>query len=264
MNSKHERYLREAEEQFSNASGDYGYYDEDMSMLGTDNPDVEAFAADGGYGDYMGGESEVGMYQATGQVPVKKIPDFDRTYTITVVNANGVTTNVTLFGANQFLIAVNFGNPAGITVTVGESSYVEMLQESQDSSFISSGMRLTSTNNAQLDQVMTVRKRTGNGQNCSYPIQVANYFSAFQFQAGIREIYPYHIQYAGTTSLSFPVLATTTVVLTLFVGKRIDTDNLLNNIPVREANKTALPFQNRQEVVLSGSAGRAIAESAGM
>jgi hypothetical protein len=232
LSAKHQGYLREAEEMYSSAEGDY-------------------FAAEGGNDDYFAAEGNAGN--------VKIIPDFDRTYTVTIVNANAVLTNATIGGANQFLTVANFGNPAGITVTVGESSYLEFLQESQQMPFRQSGFRITSGNVAQLDQVLSVTKRTGNGQICTYPIQVANYFSAFQFQAGIRELYPYVIEWTGQTQILVPVLALTTVVFTLFVGKRLDVANSLRNSPEMEVSPHKLPFVQKQEVVLSAGAASAVA-----
>jgi hypothetical protein len=240
MNSKHQKYLNEAEELYSSANG----YDEDFAYDGM----ADAFAANALQGDL----DENRLYaDGSEAAAATTIPDFDRTYTLTLTNTVAVDTPVTIFGANQFLTAVNFGLPATVTAAVGESSYQEMLFETQNSPFIISGFRVTSANATQLDQVLTITKRDGNGQTCSYPLQVGNYFSAFQFQAGIREVYPYNITMAGTTRISFTLLASATVVLVFFVGKRLGIDNKLHGKPITEVSVHKLPFVARQQLTLA-------------
>lgn len=188
------------------------------------------------------------------------IPDFDRTYTLTLTKTVAGAVPITIFGANQFLTAVNFGLPAVVTATVGESSYQEMLFETQTAPFVISGFRITSSFAPQLDQVMTILKRTGNGQRCSYPLQIGNYFSAFQFQAGIREVYPYNITMEGTTQISFNLLGGVDDVttITFFVGKRVGFGNTLHNRPVREVSVQKLPFVAKQQLSLSPSTVQAL------
>lgn len=259
MNPKHQNYLNQAEEIFYGANGQAGEFfaydgDDDFSF----NPQVDAsnpatwnenvghiggiqYAASGDQSFSANGGAEAAV----------TIPDFDRTYTITITNTIAVNTPITIFGANQFLTAVNFGLPATVTIAVGESTYQELLFETQTSPFTISGFRMTSDSNPQLDQVLQILKRDGNGQRCSYPLQIGNYFSAFQFQAGIREVYPYNITFAGTTQMSFTLLASATVVLTLFVGKRLDIDNKLHGKPITGISPYRVPFVGRQQLTLA-------------
>ena len=190
------------------------------------------------------------------------IPDFDRTYTITIINKNKsekITdeagretdkgdTPITLFGFNQFWRHPRLGLPEGIDVSVGESSYDEMMIESATSPFIISGFRMSSANAQQLDQVLNIIQRTGNGQRASFPLQVGNYFSAFQFQALIREVYPYNITFTGATQISFTMFAETTLVMMLFVGKRV---NIGDELKTKEISVHKLPFVARQHLSLS-------------
>ena len=179
------------------------------------------------------------------------IPDFNRTYTITIQNKSKGDIPITLFGANEFSNAFNFGLPVFIDVTVLESSYQELLAETQTAPFIISGFRVTSLNPAQLEQVLQIRKRDGNGQIASYPLQIGTYFSAFQFQSGIREVNPYNITFAGTTQISFTILKAATLTITLFVGKRVEQDNSLHAKPLIGVSTHKLPFVARQQLTLS-------------
>ena len=246
MNTKHQSYLNEAEEIYSNASGEEFAYEGDS--------DVFAFNAENASEDRLYASGAPAQAATT-------IPDFNRTYTLTVTNTIAADTPVTLFGANQFINAFNFGLPATINATVGESSYQEMLSETQTAPFVISGFRVTSANAAQLEQVLQIRKRDGNGQIAAYPLQIGTYFSAFQFQSGIREINPYNITFAGTTQISLTILASATVVFTFFVGKRVEADNRLHAKPVIGVSTHKLPFVARQQLTLSANTIQALKQA---
>jgi len=242
-------------------------------FYGADGDD--SFASDGEFA--FNSEAKEGAWHADGMdndnrlfadgegapaVQAQTIPDFDRTYTVTLTKAVGGAIPITIFGANQFLTAFNFGLPPTVTATVGESSYQEMLFETQSTPFVISGFRVTTTAGASagLDNVWLIRKRDGNGQNCSYPLQLGNYFSAFQFQPLIREVYPYNITVAGTTQMSMTIFGGVDDVttITFFVGKRVGFDNLLHNRPVREVSVQKLPFVAKQQLSLSPSTVQAL------
>lgn len=246
-NSKFNQAMDDASEMFYGADG--------MSSVFAADGDEFAFNEQDGFSPAAGNEDRLYADGDAPAVQAQTIPDFDRTYTLTLTKTVAGAVPITIFGANQFLTAVNFGLPAVVTATVGESSYQEMLFESQSSPFVISGFRMTSSFAPQLDQVLTILKRTGNGQRASYPLQVGNYFSAFQFQPLIREVYPYNITMEGTTQISFNLLGTADDVttITFFVGKRVGFGNTLHNRPIREVSVQKLPFVMKQQLSLSPS-----------
>lgn len=150
---------------------------------------------------------------------------FLTTYILNVENKSEEDKEATLFGGFINLTALNFGNPEGIEVT-SASSYLEVLMESIHKPFIISGLRISSSSGGQIDEVITVSKANADGARASYPIQVSNYLSAFQFQSNIRDIIPYSISFDGSTSMSVKVLAGARFSLFLFVEKQFD--------PIRE------------------------------
>ena len=249
MNPKFQNLYNQAEEQYSSADGYMDEFAFDDSFAYNSEP--TQYASADGDGDYAMRQDNRLYAEGQGQPMARTIPDFDRTFTITLTNTIAVDTAITIFGADQFLTAVNFGLPATVTVAVGESTYQEMLFETQTRPFIISGFRMTSATAAQLDQVLTILKRDANGQRAQYPLQVGNYFSAFQFQATIREVYPYNITFTGATQIAFTLLASATLTFVLFVGKRVNTDNTLHNLPIREVSVHKLPFVARQQLALS-------------
>jgi hypothetical protein len=170
-----------------------------------------------------------------------KIEDFDRAYTIVVENTNAFSVPITLFGANQFLTAVNFGLPAGVNVSVSESSYQELLQETIVRPFIVGAMTITSTV-PQLAQLNTVRYRDSNGVIQQCVLKTASYFSIYQYQSDVLEIYPIDVIVTGEMQTSFNLLGLTTDTIVLYVKKRINMNNLLRNHPVREEGSDLYPF----------------------
>lgn len=243
-NQRHEQYLREAESRFYNADGDGFAFDGDYPELGGN------YAADGVGDIYWGAAGGQGRNRmGAGVRPVEEAQDFARTYTITVENANLATTSCTLFAANQNANAANFGNAVGITVTLGEATYAELLAETQTKPFTTSGIRLSSSSSSQLDQVLTIRKKEADGKDCAYPLQTANYFSAFQQQATIREIAPYIIEVTGSTQVTFNVLASTTMVFTVFIGRKYDAAKQMYNRPDVVSHSSPLPFERKLPMV---------------
>lgn len=173
-----------------------------------------------------------------------RIEDFDRCYTLVISNSNPFAVPLTIFGANQFLTAVNFGLPAGITVDVLESSYQELLQESITRPFVIGAETIQSTI-PQLTQLTTVRYRDSNGVIQQYVLRTASYFSIYQYQSDQLEVYPMDVIVTGEMQAMFNLRGDTTITITLYVRNRINLTNLLSNQPVREEGSDLYPlFKN--------------------
>jgi hypothetical protein len=177
-----------------------------------------------------------------------KIADFDRCYTLVVQNTNPFAVQVTIFGAKQFLVAANFGLPAGVTANVMESSYQELLQETVLQPFIIGAETITSSVQ-QLSQINTVRYRDSNGVIQQFPFKTSSYFSIYQYQADTLEIYPIDILVTGEMQTTFNLLANTSTTIVLYVRKRINMANLLRNHPVTEIGSNLYPFF-KNEIIL--------------
>jgi hypothetical protein len=205
-------YLTEAEEKFSGFYGDYDSFDN-----GYDNFDDYGFE-----GDYMfegDGMSSSGAVQPKSPTP----------YQVTVENTTAGTLTAILFGKNQFLLSTNFGSATGIIVTPAQTnvSYLFLLQQSADQPFETSLIRIQSANTVQITQILTVTVLDANGQSATLPIITQSYFSSYQQQSGILDV-PYSLKIDGNTSVSFPVLSETTVIITFFPSEKVDTARALN------------------------------------
>lgn len=205
-------YLTEAEEKFSGFYGDYDSFDN-----GYDNFDDYGFDGYDNFGDdNFEGAS---MPQAKSPTP----------YQVTVENTTAGTLTAILFGKNQYLLSTNFGSATGIIVTPAQTnvSYLFLLQQSADQPFETSLIRIQSANTVQITQILTVTVLDANGQSATLPIITQSYFSSYQQQSGILDV-PYSLKIDGNTSVSFPVLATTTVIITFFPAEKVDTARALN------------------------------------
>jgi hypothetical protein len=219
-------YLTEAEERFSGFYGDYDSFD-DMEFEGDDygfEGDDYGFEGDdyGFEGDDYGFEGFDNFAGATYKSPTP--------YQVTVANTTAGTLTAVLFGKNQYLLSTNFGSATGITVTPAQTnvSYLFLLQQSSDQPFETSLIRIQSSNSSQITQILTVTVLDANGQSATLPIITQSYFSSYQQQSGILDV-PYSLKIDGNTSVSFPVLATTTVIITFFPAEKVDVARSLNN-----------------------------------
>lgn len=207
-------YLDEAEERFSGFYGDYDSFD-----------DYEFEGDDYGFeGDDYGFEGD-DMNFAGAVQPKSPTP-----YQVTVENTTAGTLTAVLFGKNQYLLSTNFGSATGIIVTPAQTnvSYLFLLQQSADQPFETSLIRIQSSNTSQITQILTVTVLDANGQSATLPIITQSYFSSYQQQSGILDV-PYSLKIDGNTNVSFPVLATTTVIITFFPAEKVDTARSLNN-----------------------------------
>lgn len=163
-------------------------------------------------------------------------------YSISITNIaiDFVPTPVIVLGANQTKTLANFGNPPFITINVLESSYLELLQETQFNPFLIEKVRIQITSPIflaqQTSEIMRYNCRSANGVNFSYPIQFGNYVSAFQFQNNIMEWTPPESIYIdGQSFFTLNVWGLfTTVLVTLFLKKQLQPDDSLYGKPMIE------------------------------
>ena len=201
-----QRYLENAEAQFSGFGGDMYSFD--------DNSEI-----------YFNADDLYSVDAAPAATAVRRSPS---PYQIAIVNSTAGTLNAVLFGANIYLLTTNFGSAVGVTVTPSQTnvSYFQLLQQSGDQPFETSLIRIQSSNTAQITNIINITSTDANGQQCTIPLITQSYFSANQFQAGILDI-PYNLKVDGNTYLTYPVFANTTVVVTLFPAEKANVSRML-------------------------------------
>jgi hypothetical protein len=166
-----------------------------------------------------------------------RTPNFDRTYTVTITNTSPNATRVTIFGANTFLNQPNFGLPDFISVSLSETSYEQMLRESQSSPFVIAGFRMSVSQEEQLVQSIIVSNINSSGSRLDRDIAPREFRSPFSFQQNIVEVHPFEIMVTGETRLSTNLTGNTDVSFVFFISRRF--------------SPSVLPFVVRQQVSLS-------------
>ena len=206
MNSKEKelyRFLGVAEKMSGYDGMDY--FDGDLSSF----DDYDSY--DGM--DYFDGDDAMSF--ATGAAATQNISD---PYVIQYENTTPGTLTAVLFGYNNNFNdpTGQFGNPVGITVTnLQGSSYTTLIGQTSNKPLTIGKWRFQSASAGQLSQTLTISHFDANGKQYSTPLNLSIMRDAYQFQSDILDITKTVVVDANT-QISFPVLALTTLVISMF------------------------------------------------
>ena len=167
---------------------------------------------------------------------VKRLPNFDSVFTLELKNSNPFFVQITLFGANQRLPLSDF--PAGVSVEVLESSYVQLLWETTQRPFIIGGMSvcgdLVTSGNSFGTGTPIIRYVDVYGVDIKTRFHVRNYRSIFQKQKDSIDIFPISIPATAEMQAIVFLPPTSDSDITFYTNKRIDPTNMLHNEPILE------------------------------
>ncbi|MEO9870363.1 MAG: hypothetical protein ABJQ69_03610 [Ekhidna sp.] len=198
---------------------DYDGYDEEE--------EVEYLPMEDGYDEY---DDQYDSYKASS---IGKIDPNDRTLTVVVKNTSGADAQAIVFGGNQ-----EAAQPAGITVSVEESSHKEVQEESKANPFKIAGMKMSASNALQFDNVLKVTRRTAAGSNTVRVYQPRNATSPQNFTQQLIDDDNFEMDVTGQDSLRFLVKDGVTVVFTFTIKARANMGNLLKGHNVAELSRT--------------------------
>ena len=171
---------------------------------------------------------------------IGRIDPNDRTLTVVVKNTSGADAEAIIFGGNE-----DAAQPAGITVTVEESSHKEVREESKSNPFKIAGLKMSVSDPLQFDNVLKVTRRTATGSQTARVYQPRNATSPQNFTQGLIDDANFEMDVTGQDSLRFLVKNGVTVVFTLTVKARANMGNLLQGSNVAELSSaprtTGLP-----------------------
>ena len=199
------------------------YYDDDYV-----DEEVEYMPAMGDYEDQY--DSMYDNYKATS---IGKIDPNDRTLTVVVKNTSGADAEAIIFGGNE-----EAAQPAGVIVTVEESSHKEVREESKANPFKIAGLKMSVSDPLQFDNVMKVTKRTASGSNTVRVYQPRNATSPQNFTQQLIDDDNFEMDVTGQDSLRLIVKDGVTIVFTLTVKARANMGNLLKGNNVAELSRT--------------------------
>lgn len=173
--------------------------------------------------DYFDGDDA--MSYASGNAPAENVSD---PYVIQYTNTTAGTLTAVLFGYNNNFQSTTFGNPAGITVTnLQGSSYLALLGQTSNKPLKIGKWRYQSSSSSQLSQTLTISHFDANGKQFSTPLNLSIMRDAYQFQSDILDITKVIVVDANT-QITFPLLATTTLVISMFPVAVLSAKAVLN------------------------------------
>lgn len=181
---------------YDSAEGDMSYFD-DMSDF-----DGDSYDSDGDAMSYASGNQ--------GALPVSD------PYVVSYNNTTAGTLTAILFGYNDYFGSATFGNPVGITITnLQGGTYGRLLAQSNNKFFKVGKWRFQSSNASQLTQTLTLTHYDANGKQYSTPLNLSIMRDAYQFQNDILDVTK-TVTVDGNTQISFPLLATTVLTISIF------------------------------------------------
>ncbi len=202
---------------------DDSYYDDDY-----EEEEVEYQPAMGEYEDQYDS-----MYDSYKTTSIGKIDPNDRTLTVVVTNVSGADAEAIVYGGNE-----EAAQPAGVTVTVGESSHKEVREESKSNPFKIAGMKMSVSDPLQFDNVMRVTRRTAAGSNTVRVYQPRNATSPQNFTQQLIDDDNFEMDVTGQDSLRVLVKDGVTIVFTFTVKARANMGNLLKGRNVAELSRS--------------------------
>jgi hypothetical protein len=163
----------------------------------------------------------------------------DRTWTITVVNAQSVATTAYVFGAVKDLTdTLNTAN--SVTVTVSESTHLQVKTEILGQPVRIFGMKYTVTTAAQLNNVFTLSDKKSTGATETRMFQPLNYKSSQQYIATQIDVPTFELLVTPTVWIQFTINGSETVTFTFTIVEKAQLHNVLRNSSVvAQSNRPA-------------------------
>lgn len=178
-------------------------------------------------------------------------------YVIQYENTTLGTLQAVMFGYNDFFGASpQFGNPVGITVTnLQGGSYGRLLAQSNNKFFKIGKWRFQSANTSQLSQTLTLTHYDANGKQYSTPLNLSIMRDAYQFQNDILDVTK-PVTIDGNSQITFPLLATTIFVISIFPTSVISGKAVLNGgTSLNSARAPRLSGKNVAPVIIQTTQG---------
>lgn len=229
-NDEIRRYERDAEDRYD----DYDEDNFDTGLEGQDSYDednyeeVEYVGTEDGYDD--------DSYDSYAQASIGKINPNDRTLTITINNTGQADAEAIVFGGYE-----NAAQPAGVTVTVQESSHNEVREESKSNPFKIQGMKMSVSDPLQFDNVWKILRKSAAGAYNSHPYQPRNATSPQNTAPNLIDDSAFEMDVTGQDSIRFVQKFGTKTTLTFTIKARVDMGNVLEGRNVAEISTAPRP-----------------------
>jgi hypothetical protein len=217
-----EAFERDAEDRFDNFYEEDDYDQEEEYEIIEVEDDYYPMEYEEEYDNYAGNGSGV-------------LDPNDTTYTFVINNTTTDDHEVVLFGANEAIPA-----PSGVTIDVAESSHNEVREESKANPFTIMGMKMSVSNTAQFDNILTLVEKTSGGRLTTYVKQPRNYQSPQNQDKNLIHAVDFTIKVTGKSSIRF-IAKPGKTSFTFSVQFRTNIGNVLSGKNVGEINHTPQP-----------------------
>jgi hypothetical protein len=149
-------------------------------------------------------------------------------YQVVIENTTDRPLIAVLFGNDKYLLQTRFGNPAGITISVGQPGveYVELLQESSTKPFSTQFMRIESDNDLQISKFLTINKKGANGIWLRRNVNLQQFKSAYQQDKRMLDV-PIEEEVNGSTYWEMEMEPKSRTFITIFPLYKVDTSGAL-------------------------------------
>lgn len=173
-------------------------------------------------------------------------------YVIQYFNTVAVNVPAVVFGYNDYFGAANFGNAATTTITnLQGGTYSRLLAQSNNKFFKIGKWRFQSSTPAQLQQTYSLVHFDANGKQYSTPLNLSIMRDAYQFQSDIIDVNK-ALTIDGNTSITFTLIASATLVLSMFPVAVISGKAKLNGgSSVNNAKAPRLSGKNVAPVIIN-------------
>ena len=180
---------------YDDAEGDYAYFED----------------GDGDFDDIEGYNEP--QYGASGTSRPQIISD---PYVISYHNTGLVTETAILFGYNDYFGAVNYGNPATLTLTnLQGGTYGRLLAQSNNKFFKIGKWRFQCSTSAQLQVTLNINHVDANGKTYSSPLNLSIMRDAYQQQSDIIDVSK-PVTIDGNTFITFSIYAGVIFTISMF------------------------------------------------
>lgn len=214
---------------YDNAEGDMSYFDDDeMSFFDDDQ-----------------------MSYATGRGQGAPVSD---PYVIEYVNANVGDVTAIIFGFNDNFGAVNYGNPAGVTINnLQGGTYGRLLAQSNNKNFKIGKWRFQSATASQLTQTFNLWHVDGNGKEMKTPLNLSIMKDSYQQQSDTIDVTK-TLTIDGNTYIAFTLKGSATLTISMFPVSVLSGKAKLNGgATLNKANAPRLSGKNVAPVIIQTS-----------
>jgi hypothetical protein len=200
-----------------------------------------AQVAENGFNNFVGYTPKHYMNAVAGAGAGYEVLDpNDRTLTITVVNASvSAITSVRIFGAVKDLTDAN--KNASITITVAESSHLQVKTELLQNPFRILGLKYTVTTAAQFNYPLTLVEERSTGGLISRLWQPLNYRSAQNTLTTQIDAPTFEFLVTANSYFTFTLAGSETVTFTFTIVEKYEAKNQLRDGAVRSVATTQAP-----------------------